>query len=297
MLPVLGKPMVERVMELLREGGVDEFIVVVNPEDKALIKHLTQENPFRESTRLAFQEKPLGMADALKSAASLIQDDFLLAACDSIVAPELIRKLIEAKREHGVTGVLSLQKVPRSQLARLGAVAMEGPWVVRVVEKPKPEEAPSDIATLPIYVFSPDILEYLDQVPLSPRGEYEIQDAIQMLIDRRGGVQGVFTDWRIDLTQPRDLLTINLHFMKRGCDLRMPAPSQLGSGSSVIPPVRIEENVEIGDACLIGPYVYLENGARLGNGVLIRRAVVLRGTEISDGEEVYEEVRYPSVGG
>ncbi|RLC79299.1 MAG: hypothetical protein DRI61_08220 [Chloroflexi bacterium] len=293
LLPVLGKPLVEWVLEMLYAGGVSRFLVVVNPSDTRLMEYLRLDSDFRETISLAFQEKPLGMADALRCARPFIKGDFILAACDNLVKPEHIRQLVLAKQEPGVNAVLSLCPMPRMQFNRLGAVVLEGEWVKKIVEKPGPKAAPSEIASLPIYAFSQALLNYLDQVPISPRGEYEIQDAIQMLIDHQGGVKGVFTAWRMDVTEPADLLEMNIHLLQRGYQVRLPDPKQVGGNTLVFPPVRVEEDVSIGEGCLIGPCVYLEKGTRVGNGSVIRWATVLSGAEIRDGETIIGEIRYP----
>lgn len=293
MLPVLGKPLIEWVLEMLYSGGVEHFVVVVNPADELLNEHLRRRSAFRHYVSLAFQERPLGMADALKHAVPLIHDDFFLTACDSLVRPEHIQEMLRIGARPEVRAVLSLQPVPREEFSRLGSVELDGPWVRRIVEKPGPQRALSDYASLPVYLLPQSILGYLEDVPLSPRGEYEIQDAIQALIENEGGVYGLVTDWRMDVTTVEDLLELNIHFLQQGYAERVPEPSQMGPGTRVLPPVRVEENVRIGRDCLIGPCAYIESGAFVGDGATVRWAVVLGGCVIEDGEDVTGELRYP----
>jgi len=283
MLPILGKPIVERVMDVLRRGGIDDFILVVNPKDEAILEH------FAERVRFAFQEEPLGMAHALRCAVPLIEGDFLLAACDSLVSPAHVAELIRCQSREDVSATMSLRRVARLEIERLSAVELEGGFVTRIVEKPSLDGAPSGIASLPLYALPPRILDYLGEVPLSPRGEYELQDAIQMLIERKGSVRGVFTTWRLDLTRPEDLLAISRYYLAQGLDAEV-VPSALGVDTEVVPPVRIEEGVSMGRNCVIGPYVYLESGSRLGSGVRVEEAVVLRGAKIVKGTVVKKQV-------
>jgi len=278
MLPILGKPMVARVMENIAEAGIREFILVVSSKDEELTSYFER----CPEVRFAFQEEPLGTAHALNCAAHLIKGDFLLSACDSLVPPNHIAEVIRTHRLNDADAVLSLQRVDRSELSRLSVVEMEENSVIRIVEKPSPAEAPTNIASLPLYVLPPAILNYLDEVPLSPRGEYEIQDAIQMLIDQGKKIKGVFTEERLDLTKPEDLLSINLRYLAQGRDAEI-ASAALKADTKIIPPVRIEEGITIGEDCTIGPYVYLERGCELGPRVRIREAVVLRGTKVMEG--------------
>jgi NDP-sugar pyrophosphorylase family protein len=171
-------------------------------------------------------------------------------------------------------------KVPRELINRSGIVEMNGTAIKRIVEKPKPQDAPSDIASLPIYGFSPRILDYLDRVPLSARGEYELQDAIQMLIENDGGVEGVQVSKRMTVTRPEDLLAVNLHYLEQDPALQVVLSETVGEGTIFTPPVYVEQGAIIGKDCRIGPYAYVESGAQVGARARIINAVVLRGAVI-----------------
>ena len=143
---------------------------------------------------------------------------------------------------------------------------------------------------MPLYVFSTKLLNYLPEVKPSPRGEYELQDAIQMLIDRDGQVTGVFTKNRLQLTNAADLLALNRHYLTTGADKPYLAPQSVGRDTNLITPLRIEENTIIGPGCVIGPSVYIERNCRIGANVLIKDAVILRDTVIEDGRQIVSEV-------
>jgi NDP-sugar pyrophosphorylase family protein len=167
---------------------------------------------------------------------------------------------------------------------------MDGPWVTRIVEKPPPGEAPSKISSLPLYLFPSCLLDYLAEVRLSPRGEYELQDAIQMLIEREGRVCGVTTQHRLTLTSPADLLTINRHYLVAGGDRPQLAPHSVGPNTRLITPLRIESGTVIGGDCTIGPNVYVEPDCRIGDGVTLENVVVLRGSAVPDGAAIENQV-------
>jgi NDP-sugar pyrophosphorylase family protein len=134
------------------------------------------------------------------------------------------------------------------------------------------------------------ILDYLPQIALSPREEYELQDAIQMLIDRRHVVRGLFTDGRLTLTGPEDLLTINRYYLIEGHDRPQLAPFTVGANTHLITPLRIEAGTIIGSECVIGPRVYIERNCRIGNGVTIKDTVLLRDSVVQDHAMVIGEV-------
>lgn len=291
MLPILGRPMVERVMETVYQNGVTDFVLVVSEDDRDIVRHFQEEGPPQARVRFVFQRERLGMADALRQAAPLIEGDFILSACDNLTSAEHVRELIDCYRAHpGAGAVLSVMRIPEEQLGRTGIVALSNGRVVRIVEKPPRAEAPSNIASLPLYVFSPRLLDFLPGVKLSPRGEYELQDAIQALIEHNGAVYPVFIESRLTVTGPEDLLAINRHYLMAGQDRPQLAPFTVGPNTHLITPLRIEEGTVIGRDSVIGPRVYIERDCRIGDGVGLRDAVVLRGAVIPDGTSIANEV-------
>ena len=291
MLPVLGKPIVERVLEGIHRSGVRDFILVVSREDKEIVRYFEEECQLDADIRFVIQEERLGMANALACAAPFIHEDFVLSSCDNLVAPRHVGDLIRAWQVDGpMEGLISLRRVDHSEVSKLGIVVLEGNQVVHIVEKPRLDEAPSNIASLPLYIFTPRILEYLPRVCLSARGEYELQDAIQMLIDNRFEVHGLSSEGRLTLTGPEDLLVINRHYLVEGHDRPQLAPFTVGPNTHLITPLRIEEGTIIGSDCVIGPRVYIERDCRIGNGVTIKDAVLLRGSAVEDHALVIAEV-------
>jgi bifunctional UDP-N-acetylglucosamine pyrophosphorylase/glucosamine-1-phosphate N-acetyltransferase len=236
------------------------------------------------------QTERLGMANALGLAAPYIHDDFILSACDNLTPPEHVAELLAAFGHAQAGAVLSLMEIDPALAGRTGIVEMRDGQIKRIVEKPAPGQTPSNIASLPLYVFSRRLLAYLPEVKPSARGEYELQDAIQMLIDRDGPVLGVLTPTRLQLTNAADLLALNRHYLTTGGDTPQLAPQSVGQHTHLITPLRIEEGTTIGPGCVIGPRVYIEKNCRIGADVLIKDAVVLRDSIIEDGRQIVGEV-------
>jgi NDP-sugar pyrophosphorylase family protein len=291
MLPVLGRPMVERVMEDLASCGIDDFILVVNPEDRPITRHFRSEARLQAEVRFAYQPKRLGMADALRWAAPLIESEFVLSACDNLTSSTHIARMLSAwVKTPRPEAVLTLMRMPPERLSSTGVVTLEGERVLAIVEKPAPGQAPSDIASLPLYIFSPAILELLDEVQPSPRGEYELQDAIQMLIERGWLARGVFTEKRLTVTSPADLLAINHHYLEHGESQPQIQPQSVGPNTRLVTPLYIEAGVTIGANCTIGPNVYIERDCRIGEGARLTKCVLLREALVPDGAEIVDQV-------
>ncbi len=294
MMPVLGKPIVERVMEDLAANGIDDFILIVSPEDREIVNYFQRESKLEAAIRFAQQPERHGMAHALGYAAPLIQGDFFLSACDNLISAEHVANMLKTWRQPpSPAGLLTLMPIKPEQLKRASAVVLQGDRVTGIVEKPDPETAPSNIASLPLYCFSPRLLEYLPKVKPSPRGEYELQDAIQMLIDGGAYVRGIRVEKRLQLTTAADLIEINAHYLSRNGDYVGIPAENIGAGTRLHSPVFIEAGTVIGANCAIGPNVYIEAGCRIGDHVTLGDALVLRSSNITGGRTVVGEVILP----
>jgi len=284
MVPVLGRPLVARAMMPFVENGIRDFVVVISVDDTEIGPFFSEMDRFGVSVRCVVQRERLGMAHALGLAAPLITGSFVLSACDSLVDRCHVEELLAAG--DGADAVLSLLDVGPESVSKSAVVEFDGPRIRRIIEKPPAEEAPSHTISLPHYVFSPRVLNLLSAVRPSPRGEYELQDAIQDLIDEGGDVVGVRAAERLQVSTPEDLLSLTLRMFAGDSAIHEVRSTDVGRGTRFGAPHLVEEGVVIGDGCTIGPEVYLENGCHVGDGAVIRRSVVLRGGRVGDGETV-----------
>jgi NDP-sugar pyrophosphorylase family protein len=275
----------------LYENGVDDFILVVSPDDRHIVRYFHRECTIDADIRFVYQLERRGMANALEYAAPLISGKFILSACDNLVSKNDVGRLIAfMQREDIPNAALTLLPVEPDRLGSVGIVELDNEWVTRIVEKPKPNEAPSNISSLPLYAFTPKVLKYLPEVPVSPRGEYELQDAIQMLIDRDGKVGSILIDRRLTLTNAADLLFLNREYLTHGDGSPQLEPHTVGIRTQLITPLRIEKGTVIGENCVVGPNVYIEKDCHIGDGVILRNAVILRGVKVPSGSVVENQV-------
>jgi bifunctional UDP-N-acetylglucosamine pyrophosphorylase/glucosamine-1-phosphate N-acetyltransferase len=288
MVPVLGRPLVEWAILPLTKNAIRDFVFVISPDDTEITRYFTERTSLEITARFVVQEERLGMAHALDLAAPLIDGRFVVSACDSLVDPWHVRDLFSVGE--GADAVLSLLDVEPEMLCRSGVVELEGARIRRIVEKPAPGEAPSNTVSLPHYVFSPKLLELLPSVERSPRGEHEIQDAIQGLIDDDRTVIGVRARKRFQVSSPDDLLQLTRQLLSDGSEPFRIGPTNVSPGLTLIEPYRIEPGVVLGDSCEIGPEVFLESGCHIGRGAVVRRSIVLRKGVVEDGEVVESRV-------
>ena len=291
MLPIMGKPIISRVMETLEENGLDDFILVVSPGDREIVDYFKAQTKPNVRVQFVVQSERRGMANALFKAAEHIRGDFLLTACDNLVPAEEIGQMLTLwKSRPQPRGILALMEVPPEKIKSVGIVKLDGEWVTDIVEKPDPNQVSSNIASMPLYIFSKHILAYLPEVPLSPREEYELQDAIQTLIERDGRVRGFHTPGRLTLTSPADLLALNRHYLVSGNANHHDVPRSVGANTKLFPPLYIETGVVIGAGCEIGPSIYIERDCHIGDGVKICESVLLRGAKVPDGSSIEGKV-------
>lgn len=280
MLPVVGLPIVARVVEQLRDAGVTQIVIVIAADDEDIRPYFEQSPMAGVSLKFAVQDRPAGMAHALLQATPHITEAFIVTACDSLYPPQLYGELIAAHRREKSPATLVLMPLPPDVIPRASSVEFLGDRVARIIEKPALADAPSMVGSLALYAFDLVLLDYLQRVKTSARGEMELQDAIQMMITEHGALPAVMTEWRWELTIPADLLELNLWWLR---EYFQPDTVFVEGDANIPPDVKIEASV------------YIEAGATIGAGVRLRNCVVLRDGVVSVGESASETLVSASI--
>jgi glucose-1-phosphate thymidylyltransferase len=208
LIPIAGKPNLFYALEDLVEAGIRDIGVILSPETGHEVREALGDGS-RWGVRLTFivQEAPLGIAHAVMTARDYLGDSpFVLYLGDNLLSGG-IRHLVEEYRQTQPQAIVLLTEVedPRA----FGVVVLDGQGrVVRLVEKPK--EPPSNLALVGVYLFGPAIHEVIATLKPSWRGEYEITEAIQGLVERGQKVVAhqVRGYWK-DTGKPEDLLDAN----------------------------------------------------------------------------------------
>lgn len=255
---VAGRPIIQYAVANLVQSGISQIGIVVSPDTEKDLRTALENFPGAE---LAFivQHEPQGLAHAVKAAREwLDQDPFVMYLGDNLFEKG-ISSYLKAFAQNP-TAVVALVKVPDPR--QFGVAVVEEGRIVRLLEKPK--EPVSDLAIAGVYIFTPEIHEIIASLKPSARGEYEITDAIQGLVDRGIPVQGVeVTGWWKDTGRPEDLLDANRLILE---DLE-PKIEGLITGSRIIGRVVVEEGATILDSTILGP-------AFVASGVVVENAYV-----------------------
>jgi glucose-1-phosphate thymidylyltransferase len=217
------------------------------------------------------QEAPLGLAHAVKVSRGFIgEEPFVMFLGDNLIKDGIIPFVREFERERPNCQILLAQvKNPEE----FGVAELSGNQVIRLQEKPK--NPPSDLALVGVYMFDATVFEAVDAIRPSARGELEITDAIQYLIDTRRVVRShLITGWWKDTGKLEDMLEANrivLSGIERRIEGEVDARSKvegqvvIGKGSRIVGstlrgPLIIGENCLIEDA-FVGPFTSIHNGS------------------------------------
>jgi glucose-1-phosphate thymidylyltransferase len=278
---VAGKPIIHYAIENLLEAGVDQVGIVVSPATMTDVSAAC--NGLGDSLGITIeyivQQEPQGLAHAVAVARDwLAGDDFVLYLGDNLFGRG-IGPFVTAFNESRPQGVVALARVADPR--QFGVAEVEDGEIRRLVEKP--EVPPSDLAVAGVYVFTPEIHEVIAGLEPSDRGEYEITDAIQGLIDRGGRVLGLpIEGWWKDTGRAEDLLDAN-RLLLGGIERRVDGEV---SDSRLVGQVVIEAGARVTGSTIIGP-------ALIAAGSLVENAFVGPFTSVGPEAEVRNsEVEY-----
>jgi len=273
LLPVAGKPILFHALEAVAEACSEAVILVGDTE--AEIRAACTDPPLPVS--FVRQSAPLGLAHAVLTAEEKLADEpFLMFLGDNLLKAS-VRPFVERFQAEGPDAMVLLTRVPDPQ--RFGVVVRDPAGrVVRLVEKPA--VPPSDMALVGIYLFGPSIFEAARAISPSGRGELEITDAIQHLVDtgRRVEAEEVVGWWK-DTGKPEDLLEANRLVLADQEPSVHISPEAEVIDSELIGPVRIRAGCRVVNST-VGPDVALSQGVVIADARL-SDAIVMEDTRIS----------------
>jgi UTP--glucose-1-phosphate uridylyltransferase len=201
MLPVVDKPVIQYVVEEAIASGIKDILIVTGKGKRAIEDHfgkgelnnrfLDELDELMRGVNLFYtrQQEPRGLGDAVSHAKSFVGDEaFALLLGDTITIPactaELIRKYEEYK-----TSIIAVEAVPREKLSSYGIIrgrqiTADTHLVEDLVEKPSPEEAPSNLGILGRYILTPAIFDAIERTPPGKGNEVQLTDALRLLTEK-----------------------------------------------------------------------------------------------------------------
>ena len=294
MLPVAGKPIIQYNIEALRDNGIKDILLIVRYKEEMVRDYFGDGSDLGVNIFYQTQEDFLGTANAIGYGESFIDDSLIVLNGDIILDAEVINELIKKYNYLEPDSAMLLTEVENP--SAFGVVEIEDGNIKKIVEKPKKEEAPSNLVNAGIYIFNRDIFDKIRETPLSERGEYEITDSVTLQIEDGKKVIGHTTDkdW-IDVGRPWELIEVNEELIgelkteirgKIEDGAHVHGEIFLDEGNIIRSGVYIEGNVYIGKNCDIGPNSYIRGNSYLGDNVSVGNAVEIKNSIIMENTNV-----------
>ena len=291
LVPVANKPVLFYGIEALAQAGIEEIGIIIAPETGAEIKAAAGDgSKFGVRLEYIVQEQPAGLAHAVLTAEPFLADSpFVMYLGDNLLQGG-IEELVAAFRDNEPDALILLTPVPDPQ--HYGVAELSEGAVVRLVEKPV--EPKTDLALVGVYMFTPEVHAAAKAIEPSRRGELEITDAIQHLVDRGLRVEPhIVKGWWKDTGQLEDMLAANrlvLDTIEARIDGELIA-SQVDGRVVVEQGARLERSTVRGPAiigagarlvdCYVGPYTAVGRHCGIENAE-VEHSILLEGSVVRD---------------
>ncbi|MDH7486488.1 MAG: glucose-1-phosphate thymidylyltransferase [Anaerolineae bacterium] len=254
LVPVANKPVLFRVIEAIRDAGITDIGIVVGDTAEEIKRAVGQGERWGVKVTYIRQEAPLGLAHAVKISQDYLGDErFVMFLGDNVIQggiSELIRQFAESDWNSQIV----LKQVQHPQQYGIAQLDDQG-RIVRLIEKPK--EPPSDLALVGIYMFDHHVFEAVNAIEPSWRGELEITDAIQWLVEHGYAVYPyIHRGWWIDTGKMEDLLEANSLVLD---ELEHVIAGYVDKDSQINGKVTIEKGAEIINSRIRGPVIIGED--------------------------------------
>ena len=293
MLPIANKPILEWNLQNAINAGIKEFIFVVGYQSEMVRKYFGKGEKWKVKIEYVNQGKALGTAHAIGMVEKFVTD-FIVLCGDTIFGKEDFKNILGTKNSIGLVKVDNAKEY--------GIVEHRKDDVIKIYEKM--EEPFSNVINAGIYHFNSKIFNYIKKTKKSQRGEYEITDSINMMLETQK-LKGIFLkQWR-DVVYPWHLLSANEEILSK-LDKKIEGSIEknttikgvvivgknttIMNGSYIEGPVFIGENCKIGPNCYIRPNTSIGNGCHVGNACDIKNSIILNNSKIPHQNYVGDSV-------
>ncbi len=314
LLPIANKPMSQYALEDLREAGINEIAVIIGDVYPEKVKEFYEDGKkFGVKVTYIYQDKPKGISHAIRLCKDFVGNDkFVVYLGDNILRKGL-KDYAKRFESSNADAMILLCKV--DDPSRFGVAELVDKKIKKIVEKPK--NPASDLAVIGVYFLTPKIFDIVDMLKPSWRGELEITDALQLLMEGGKSIEyDTVTGWWKDTGTPEDILhanqlvldtigTPNQFVLSEGAvvqgNIVQGKNSTVSRDSFISGPAIIGQNCTIGPAVRIGPYVsvgdntvlkncsientILMSDCRIDARIHLKDSIIAHGSEIEDNYE------------
>ncbi len=274
LIPLGNRPLIFYVFDKIIDSGIKDIGLVVSPNNKSFFQDSLDHYDKGLNISIIVQEQPLCVAHAVSIAKDFLSDDsFLLYLGDNLFKDNL-KVIVDDFKKGSSDASIVLKKVENPSSFGVAERDKSG-QIIKVIEKPP--NPPTDLAVVGIYCFSPIIHKAIGEIKPSTRGELEITDAIQYLLDENIVILSTeLTGWWLDCGTFDDLLLGNQKVIKKiildlkNQNIQFPYGSEIivGENSKIIDSV-IEGPAIIGENCLLQNSIIEKNTSIQSNSIVI----------------------------
>ena len=245
MLPIVDKPLIQYAVEEAAAAGITLMIFITGRSKRSIADHFDRApeleaelaakgkfellevvrniSPETETYVYIRQPEPLGLGHAVLCAEAVVGDEpFAVILADDLIDAEqsAIGQLVDARSARGGGNILAVEDVPSAETEKYGIVSSEPidsrtSRVSHIVEKPKPDQAPSTLAVVGRYVLEPKIFEHLRSIPRGAGGEIQLTDAIAGMLSSEAAFAYRYQGRRFDCGSKEGFLAATLHFARK----------------------------------------------------------------------------------
>jgi glucose-1-phosphate thymidylyltransferase long form len=289
MIPVANRPMIEYIVEKIKNSGYTELVVTLSYL-KNQLKHLLNERYPELNIKYSVEKQPFGTAGGVKKAEKYLDDTFFVLSGDVLVDVDL-NKLLNFHRKHNALATMVL--TPVDDPSHFGiAVLDEENQIIKFLEKPAPHEVFSKIANTGTYILEPEIFNYIE----NRKGEVDFShDVFPRLIEEKAGIYGYVLDgyWN-DVGRPKTYLQANYDVLNKKMTPNPPGKKLKESIGRlgdiwVGKDVEIDEKVRIIGPVAIGDGSVIERGCTLGRNTVIGENAYLEKNSTIKGSVIFPE--------
>lgn len=285
LIPVANRPILFHALDRIAGAGIDRIGIIVSPETGGCIRAAVGDGS-AWGARVTYipQDRPGGLAHAVLTARGFLGDDpFLMFLGDNLIQ-DGVGEVVESFRRDQPDALLLLKEV--EDPSSFGVAVLDGKGrVLRLIEKPTGPI--SNLALVGVYLFTGAVHDAVDRISPSRRGELEITDAVQSLLDFGGRVEARrLRGWWYDTGRKEDVLAANravLDSLAGGSVM-----GEVDDGTRLVGPVTIEAGAKVEDSVIFGPVV-------IGGDVVVRRSLIGPHVAVGGGSRLRNVILQDSV--
>lgn len=288
MLPALGKPLVVRIMNRLHRANIQHYTVVVGVSEGEVAAYLNTNWVPDAKVDFILKSGNDSMVKILAEVTRRHQQPFLVTGYNCFTHSQFPNTLLKTAAEFPNDLVIggsanTLSKAPQHFYGEIENQR------IKSIHTQQPSQAGNSLTLADIAVCGPDFVQYLlDYKGGTDHFKHQLMHVFTDYVQAGGKGNIAQTAWTLQIEDDLDLLTLNRLLLDEGRDAHI--LSEIAPSVHIIPPVRIDPQVSIGQGATIGPHVYLERGCNIGQEAYIHNAIIMQQAKVAAREQISETI-------